>query len=69
MAKEKETAGGVGLLGFDVPAIVSAEEDDLRVIAAVECRDAAVAPPLVAVVVRDQVCVCARLPCPLARSR
>ena len=37
----KETAGGVGLLGFDVPAIVSAEEDHLRVIAAVECRDAA----------------------------
>ena len=65
----KETAGGVGLLGFDVPAIVSAEEDHLRVIAAVECRDADVAPPLVAVVVRDQVCVSARLPCPLARSR
>ena len=44
---------GVRLVGFDVPDVI-ASEDKLRVIAAVECRDAELAPSLVSLVVRDE---------------
>ena len=48
----------MGLLGFDVPETVEASETKLRVIAAVECRDSALAPSLVSLVVRNTVRVC-----------
>ena len=55
MAEEMaEERMGVALLGFDVPSKVSADAK-LRVIAAVECRDASSAPSLVALIVRDKV--------------
>jgi hypothetical protein len=49
-----EVVDGVALIGFDVPERVS-DGDKLRVIAAVECRDADAATSLVALVVRDKV--------------
>ncbi len=46
---------GVRLLGWDIPTIISASEEKLRVIAAVECCDPSLAPAVVAVVVRYEV--------------
>jgi hypothetical protein len=50
-----ERVKGVRLLGWDIPTVITASEEKLRVIAAVECCDPSLAPSVVAVVVRYEV--------------
>lgn len=52
MAAAGDAVKGVTLVGFDVPDVVNSE-NKLRVIAAVKCHDAELAPSLVSLVVRD----------------